>query len=467
VSVHQALSFNAVRDIVPTGVDPMFEFVMAIVMMAPFLIQAPQPAHLPGGTVIGVLRTNEGAPMAAVRVAVVPADETNAGDVVQAIVQTDGDGRYRIEDVPPGRYHLMTGRMDSPVFHPGVDDVRRATTIVVVDGGTTQVPEMVFVRTRVSGRVVDAATGLGRRVESLTICCDYSPPSTRFQDVSLAPVTTPVNDDGSFEFPAVSAGNQYFQVFDPSIVSFNLPITVGNTDQSGIELKVSGGFEIRGKLVDQIGTPIGQAQISLKPQPGNSAYELRGRPAAALLPGSSLPSGASPLKPAADDIQARLLSQAGIRVVSLGASGILQIPGVLPGAYILEISPPGSYSTKREIEVGPQAANLQIELPYTQIPGKVVVKADGTAPSLKDSVRVFLYAHDSRVSFCLPDNDGRFYQVLPPGEYRVEVQSLTSNYSVLSITDGTHDLSAEPYILGRGAPPEIRITIGKTPPASE
>ncbi len=420
-------------------------------MIVAFLIQTPQAVHLPGGTVTGILRTNEGAPMASVRVAVVPADGTDAGDVLQAIVQTDKDGRYRIENVPPGRYHIMTGRMDSPLFYPGVDDVRRATTIVVADGGTTQVPEMLFVRTRVSGRVVDAATGFGRRIESLSICCDYVPTSGRIgtAEVSLAPVTTHVNDDGSFEFSAVSAGNQYFQVFDPNVVSFNLPITVGNTDQTGIELKVSNGSEIRGKLVDQTGTPIGQAQISLRPLPGNVVFELRGKPleGPVLMSSSPLSSGASPLKPGVDDIQARLQLQAGIRVVSLGANGILHIPGVLPGAYVLEISPPGSYSIKREIEVGLQAANIQIEAPLTQIPGKVVVKSDGAAPSLKDSVRVFLYARDGRVSFCLPDNDGRFYQVLPPGEYRVEAQSLTSGYSVLSITDGTRDLSAEPMSL--------------------
>jgi hypothetical protein len=277
-----------------------------------------------------------------------------------------------------------------------------------------------------------------------------------------------MHDDGSFEFSAVSAGNQYLQVYDPNIVSFNLPIMVGNTDQTGIELKVSGGSEIRGKVFDQTGTRIGQAQISLKPLPGNGVYELRGRPqAAALLSSAALPSGASPLKPAADDIQARLLLQAGLRVVSLGTNGIFQISGVLPGRYILEISPPGSYSSKREIEVGPQATDLQIELPFTQIPGKVLVSGDGIPPALKDSIRVFLYARDGRVSFCLPDNDGRFYQVLPPGEYRVEAQSLASNYSVLSISDGTHDLSAQPYVLERAGPPEIRITIGKAPQASE
>jgi hypothetical protein len=408
--------------------------------------------------------------MASVRVAIVPADGTDAGDVLQAIVQTDSDGKYRIENVPPGRYHIMTGRMDSPLFHPGVDDVRRATTIIVEDGGTTQVPEMLFVRTRVSGRVVDAATGFGRHIESLSICCDYFPATSRgsFGEVSSAPVSAQIHDDGSFEFFAVSAGNQYLQVYDPNIVSFNLPITVGSTDQTGIELKVSGGSEVRGKVVDQTGALIGQAQISLKPLPGNGAYELRGRPqGATLLSSTTLPSGASPLKPAADDIQARLLLQAGLRVVSLGANGIFQIPGVLPGRYVLEISPPGSYSIKREIEVGPQATNLQIELPFTQIPGTVIVSGDGIPPALKDSIRVFLYARDGRVSFCLPENDGRFYQVLPPGEYRVEAQSLTANYSVLSISDGTHDLAAQPYVLERAGPPEIRITIGKPPRDSE
>jgi hypothetical protein len=445
----------------------MFKFVTIIAL----LIQTPQAVHLPGGTVTGVLRTNEGTPMASVRVAVVPADGTDAGDVLQALVQTDSDGRYRIENVPPGRYHIMTGRMDSPLYHPGVDDVRRATTIVVADGGTTQVPEMMFVRTRVSGRVVDAVTGLGRRIESLSICCDYAPTTSRgsFGEVSISSVTANVHDDGSFEFSAVSAGNQYFRVLDPNIVSFNLPIAVGNTDQTGIELKVSSGSEIHGNVVDQTGAPVGQAQISLKPLPGNVAFELRGGSleGLTLISGSALPSGASPLKPAAEDIQARLLSQAGIRVVSLSANGILQIPKVLPGSYVLEISPPGSYTTKREIEVGPQATNLQIELPFTQIPGKVIVSGDGVPPALKDSIRIFLYARDGRVSFCLPDNDGRFYQVLPPGEYRVEVQSLTSNYSVLSITDGTHDLSAGPYLLERARPPEIRITIGRPPQAFE
>lgn len=456
----------------------MLEFVILAL-----LIQTPQAVHLPGGSVTGVLRTNEGAPMASIRVAVAPADVSNAGNdgsVLQAIVQTDSDGRYRIENVPPGRYHITTGRVDSPLFHPGVDDVRLATTIIVADGETTQVADMVFVRTKVSGRVVDAATGVGRRIEALSICCDYLPVSSRGSafaalaaaagvfEVSLTPATASVNDDGSFEFSAVSPGNQYLQVFDPTIVSFNLPITVGNTDQTGIELRVSSGSEIQGKLVDQAGTPIGQAQISLKPQPGNTVFELRGRAAngPGQMSGSPLPSGASPLKPAVEDIQARLQQQAGTRMFSMGQNGTFNIPGVLPGEYLIEISLPGSYAIKREAVVGSQGANVQLEAPFTQIPGKVVVSGDGTPPALKDSIRVFLYARDGRVSFSLPDSEGRFYQVLPPGEYRVEAQSLTSNYSVLSISDGTRDLSAEPYILERSGPPEIRITIGKRPPES-
>jgi hypothetical protein len=437
----------------------MLEFLMILA----FAIPGPQAIKLTGGTVTGVLRTNEGAPMTSVRVAVVPADGTDAGSVLQAIAETDSDGRYRMENVPPGRYHIMTGRIDSPLFHPGVDDIRRATTIVVADGSTTQVAEMLFIRTRISGRVVDAVTGLGRRIESLSVCCDYSLISSRagFLEVAFTPVRTPVHDDGHFEFSAVSAGNQYFQVFDPEIVSFNLPITVSNEDQTGIELKASSGSEIRGRLVDQTGTPIGQALISLRPQPGNRAFEIRGRPLDGpnVMSANTLASGASPLKPATDDIQARLQLQAGSRVISLGANGIFSIPGVLPGAYVLEISPPGSNTIRREVEVGAQVTNIQIELPFTQIAGRVFVKGDGTPPALKDSVRVFIYGADGRVSFCLPGEDGRFYQVLSPGEYRVEAHSLTSNYSVLSISDGTRDLSAQPIVLERDGSPEIRITL--------
>jgi len=444
---------------------------ISFLMILAFVFQTPQAVKLDGGTVIGVLRTNEGAPMASVRVAIVPAEGADAGSVLEAIVQTDSDGRYRMENVPPGRYHIMTGRIDSPLFHPGVSDIRRATTIVVADGSTTQVAEMLFVRTRVSGRVIDAATGLGRLIESLSICCEYSPSSSfgGASEVSFAPLTARVHDDGVFEFSAVSAGNQYFQVFDPAIVSFNLPIAVTDVDQTGIELKVSSGSEIRGKLVDQTGTPIGQAQISIKPQSGNGAFEIRGRPlaGAALMSAAALGSGASPLKPEMDDIQARLQLQAGARVISLGSDGIFRIPGVLPGAYVLEISPPGSYSFKREIEVGSSVVNVQIEMPYTQIAGRVVVNSDGAPPALKDSIRVFLYAQDGRVSFCLPDEDGRFYQVVVPGEYRVEAQSLTSYYSVLSISDGSRDLSARPFVLERAGAPEIRITLGKTPPESD
>ena len=432
-------------------------------MILAFAIPAPQAVKLTGGTVTGVLRTNEGAPMSSVRVAVVPADGTDTGSVLQAIAETDSDGRYRMENVPPGHYHIMTGRIDSPLFHPGVDDIRRATTIVVAEGSTTQVVEMLFQRTRVSGRVVDAVTGLGRRIEWLSICCDYSPTSSRAGavEVAFSPVRTAVNDDGLFEFSAVSAGNQYFQVFDPKIVSFNLPLTVTNADQSGIELNVSSGSEIRGRLVDQTGTPIGQALISLRPQPGNRAFEIRGRPleGPSLMSANTLPSGASPLKPATNDIQTRLQLQAGTRVISLGANGIFSIPGVIPGAYVLEISPPGSNTIRHEIEVGPRVTNVQIELPFTQIAGRVIVKGDGTPPALKDSVRVFIYGTDGRVSFCLPGEDGRFYQVLSPGEYRVEAHSLTSNYSVQSISAGTRDLSAQPIVLERAGSPEIQVTL--------
>jgi len=450
----------------------MFEFLLALAL----LIQAPEAVKLQGGVVTGMLRTNNGAPMAGVRVAVLPADGTDPGIALLGIAQTDSNGRYRIENVPPGRYHIMTGRIDSPLFHPGVDDIRIATTIVVTDGSTTPVADMLFVRTRVTGRVVEAATGIGRRIESLSICCEYSPYSSSIAsrsaaigagviEVSLAPLTTRVNDDGSFEFSAVPAGNQYLQVFDPKIVSYNLPITITRTDLNGIEVKVSNESGIRGSVVDRIGRPVGGVSISLQPQDGNGVYELRGRPleGSAIMSGSALPSGMSPLSPSSTDILSRLQGQAGSRVIPIGPGGLFDFTGVIPGAYVMEIRSAGGYSVRREIKVGREYADVHVEMPFTQLSGRVVVDGGGTPPALKDSVRIFMYAPDGRAFFTLPDSAGRFYQLLNPGEYRFTADSLTTNYSVVSISDGSRDLLTQPLVFDGVTLQEIQITLNVTP----
>src|SRR5579871_2946437 len=73
---------------------------------------APRP-----GTVTGQLRTLDGAPAISVRVAAMPVPTSNAKpeDGVQyftypppeASTLTDTQGRYRLTNLPPGRYYIM------------------------------------------------------------------------------------------------------------------------------------------------------------------------------------------------------------------------------------------------------------------------------------------------------------------------------------------------------------------------
>jgi hypothetical protein len=75
------------------------------------------------GTVTGVLRDIDGKPMPNARVAAIPQPQDSGAipdaGVMSALAETDAEGRYRLENVPPGqelhrrrqrkRSHLLSG----------------------------------------------------------------------------------------------------------------------------------------------------------------------------------------------------------------------------------------------------------------------------------------------------------------------------------------------------------------------
>jgi hypothetical protein len=86
------------------------------------------------GVVAGRLRTADGKPAAGVRVTAMlpPAD----GDVFTAvsmssIAQTDEEGRYRLENIPPGRYLISAGNIATPTYFPGTLDVLSGRIVTV------------------------------------------------------------------------------------------------------------------------------------------------------------------------------------------------------------------------------------------------------------------------------------------------------------------------------------------------
>ena len=93
-----------------------------------------------GGTVTGVLSTADARPAAGVRVAVMVQPD-NPGDVAGAaalvsIAETDDAGRFRLENVPPGRYYISAGRVEQPTFYPGTLEIASGKIVTVASGET-------------------------------------------------------------------------------------------------------------------------------------------------------------------------------------------------------------------------------------------------------------------------------------------------------------------------------------------
>src|SRR3989441_9922885 len=96
--------------------------------------QAVQP-----GVVTGQLRTIDGSPAIAVRVAAVSVPVAT-GNAVEAdgpqyytlgfsasTALTDKDGRYRLVNIPPGRYYIVAGAIGEATYYPAAADGSTAT----------------------------------------------------------------------------------------------------------------------------------------------------------------------------------------------------------------------------------------------------------------------------------------------------------------------------------------------------
>jgi hypothetical protein len=90
-----------------------------------------------GGTVTGVLRDSKGMPVAGVRMAAVTRGdviENAAGGSMAGIAETDPQGRFTLENIPPGRYVIAAGRLDRQTYYPGTQALTDATVLTITRG---------------------------------------------------------------------------------------------------------------------------------------------------------------------------------------------------------------------------------------------------------------------------------------------------------------------------------------------
>jgi len=136
---------------------------MIALLLAMAMLAAQGISVLPNqsGTVTGSLRTTTGTPAAGVRVSALAKPEVlielSEATSLAGIAETDASGRFRLENIPPGRYYIVAGRIDMPTFYPGVVNANGGTAILVTPGST--LPGIDFVLNNASvGRAISAGS---------------------------------------------------------------------------------------------------------------------------------------------------------------------------------------------------------------------------------------------------------------------------------------------------------------------
>jgi len=110
---------------------------MLLIALALFLQGIPALPNQ-SGTVTGILKYADGKPAVGVRITAVarpesPQDVALAA-AISSLAETDQTGRYRLENIPPGHYHIAAGRIDLQTFYPGVLEISSATDILIKSG---------------------------------------------------------------------------------------------------------------------------------------------------------------------------------------------------------------------------------------------------------------------------------------------------------------------------------------------
>src|SRR5882724_9184119 len=91
-----------------------------------------------GGVITGRILAEDGSPVGNKRIAaqaVLDRGDVDLGaSMLAGISQTGNDGRFRLANIPPGRYYIVLDPLDLPSYYPGVTKQERATIVSVAEG---------------------------------------------------------------------------------------------------------------------------------------------------------------------------------------------------------------------------------------------------------------------------------------------------------------------------------------------
>ncbi len=352
-----------------------------------------------GATVEGRVLGADGRPVAEAAVAVVEASQTDFPSFGHLRAATDGDGEYRIEGVPPGA-HTLEARAEG--YRRAVRDVQVTPETRGADFQLDRGPE-------VSGRAVDDAGNPIAGVDVLLMAGRFS------MDAPHALTGA----DGAFRFAGVQDGTYQLRARkdDYAADPKGMTVTVAGAPVAGLEVRLSGGGTITGRL-----TGLEQAQLSRVRVSAGSAlntgqvdvegtYRIVHLPpgpwqVTAVVPDTSLHAeGHATLEPGMAEARLDLqfggghaltgsvlrngepLAGAALQLSGAGTAswqaattdhqGSFRFGGLENGSYHLDVSAPSGALHREEVEISGDRA-IRVELRTASLAGKVVDALDGS-----------------------------------------------------------------------------------------
>ena len=207
------------------------------------------------GAVSGQLRTVDGVPAVNVRVVVtavppgngLPGQSPNYFDLAAPTDRTltDNQGKFRLQEIVPGRYYLLAGAAPQGTYYPDAGDIRGATILSIEPG--VELDSLNFqlldrLGGSVSGRVNADMKTLGPRTATIV--------GGTLEEL----LEVDVSSEGTFEFGHVPPGKYLLSLYPPTPGIASMPVTVGDADISGLELVPLPTKKVTGRIIVKNGS---------------------------------------------------------------------------------------------------------------------------------------------------------------------------------------------------------------------
>lgn len=362
------------------------------------------------GIVTGQLLNPNGAPAPSVRVMATALPETGVqGGTMVSLTETDSNGRYRLENIPPGRYYIQAGLVDNPNYYPGVATASGATSVQVTAGATVSGIDFRMIRAagvRVSGRISPSI--------------NPKPGSVRL--LGGAPITgmpvTSIGSDGYFEFLRVPPGDYTVMVAPSHPLLPGLPIKVENND---VSIGVSSGPGVKVNGVVGLGPH--------SPRPANLRVTLTG------------------------DTPWNYME------ASVNSAGEFEFPSVTAGNYSVRTIPGQSAEISNLVVANREIPGLLLPA-LVELSGKVTIDDGTTLPPFPTALMIEAKSSTGAPVATAAGRDGVLRLPMLEGEYRFSTGALPAGYVLKSFLYGSTDLLASPVRLdGTLALSEIRVVL--------